>query len=723
MRRGVSVVVVAALLTPAPRADAAPCPHVVVFTLPGVSWYDVDEVRPPSLLAAIQAGAAGSVAVRTIGPHTTYAAGFATIGAGARADGDETTGGPAGRGRPAGPLQARVPVGGFSAVVRDAASAGYGAVPGALASALDDRPVVAVGNADLGTALPAVQRRGRWALLAAMDRGGVVALAATGPGMLRRSPGAPYGVETDPTGARRAIDAALARRCSTLVIDPGDTERADHLADVRDAALRGARRDALLSTDRLLAYVRGALDPAKDLLLIVSPTSPDWLPNAHLGVGVAVGPGFPAGSSLESASTRRPGVVTLPDIAPTVLAHHGIDRPPSMSGRPWFAADGSSDRLDSALRLDREATLIDTVKSFFVIAFIVVQVLLYAFVVWRLRQGREFSTSTRTRLEWIALGVMSLPVSAYLTGIFELHPFGVLGFIAVLLAVDALVVFVATRLARGWRARVLGVVAFSAGVVVADLVTGATLQFNSMFGYSPIVAGRFTGAGNHAFAVLGASVILAVGIAADKSGRSRTMLGAAAALFVIVIVVDGMPQFGSDVGGVIALVPALGITWMLLAGRSPSLGTVAVGALVALAVVALFLAIDLSRPVDQQTHLARLFEDVRARGPDVLTDTIERKAASNLSLLVSSTWTLLVPPALAAVVLLVGWPGERWRRLRGDRPMLRAGIVGALLLSALGFAVNDSGIGIPGMVLTFVAPMAVLMRLSDDDPTEPARAA
>lgn len=45
-------------------------------------------------------------------------------------------------------------------------------------------------------------------------------------------------------------------------------------------------------------------------------------------------------------------------------------------------------------------------------------------------------------------------------------------------------------------------------VLAIDIVTGAELQMNTMFGYSAIVAGRFAGMGNQAFSMFMISVLL-----------------------------------------------------------------------------------------------------------------------------------------------------------------------------------------------------------------------
>jgi hypothetical protein len=183
------------------------------------------------------------------------------------------------------------------------------------------------------------------------------------------------------------------------------------------------------------------------------------------------------------------------------------------------------------------------------------------------------------------------------------------------------------------------------------------------------------------------------------------------AIFVGAVVIDGAPSFGSDVGGVLALVPALAVTGVLLSGRRPNVRVLLIGIAGALIAIALFIAIDLARPPAARTHLGRLVEDVRARGFDVLVGTIERKVRSNLRVFRSTIWTFFVPPALAAMAWFLARPRGRWGRLAEVFPKVRAGLVGGLIVAVLGFAVNDSGIVVPAVVLSFLVPMALLVHL------------
>ena len=718
--RLLGTLLLAAVLTPtvaaAAHAQESACARAVIFTLPGVMWEDVDRVEPPALLGLVERGAAGSMSVRTNRSRTSYGDGFITLGGGARLDGGVTSGTPSDLGTVEGHLMRDVsmPV---DAQLDLAEEAGYGAAPGALGTALGDTPLIAIGNGDLGRPAPAPGGAGRWALLTAMNREGEVPLSATGPDLLALDESWPFGVRTDPTAIREAAGAGLDVACASMVIDQGDLGRADNLAQQTFSRQLPARARALTAADELLGYVVDRLDFERDLLIVVSPTSPAGLPFAHLGVVVAAGPSYPAGDTLQSPSTRRRGVVTLPDVAPTVLDHLGIEQPGEMNGRPWTAtAPGRADRMAAAIELDRESVFVDRLKgpisTWFVIAQVVVYGLALGLLAWRERRLSNGSTGFLLGrwLEIAALAVVAFPISTFFAGLVKAHVLDVLGFAALLIAIDVVLVVAASTIVTAPLDRLLVLTGLTFAALAIDLMTGSVLQLNTVLGYSPIVAGRFAGAGNIAFAILGVSTVLTGALALNRWPGRRT-LWAVGGLFALAVLIDGAPAFGSDVGGVLALVPALLFTWVLLSGRRPSARVLVIGGAAAVAILGLFVAVDLAGPPESRTHLGRLVEDIRARGPEVFIETLQRKLGSNLRVFRTTIWTFFVPPALVALAWLLARPRGRWGRLAELYPKVRAGLLGGLLVAMLGFMVNDSGIVIPAVVLSFLVPLAMIVHL------------
>ena len=721
MRRALLTAALLLVLTPTAAHAQESCGNVLIFTTPGVTWQDIEREQPPELLSAIEDGASAALAVRTNEPITDYASGYLTIGTGTRANAEPMAGGPVPITEsfdditPGSMPELLVEVGGYPEIVERAEEAGYGAEPGSLATTLEV-PVVAIGNSDPGDPVPTPLGYGRYSLLAAMDGRGRAPVSLTNTDMVREDSDAPFGVRTNPDAAATAARVAFQEfECSVAIVDPGDLIRADMASAIAQEELRDERNEALFAADELLGDLRAMLGP-EDLLIVASPTSPRWDDQVHLGVAVVVGEDFEAGSTLRSGSTNRTGVVALPDIAPTVLDFHGIEQPPEMLGRRMLSTDPSfSDPIEGFARFDREAVFMHYTNPVISTVFVIVQVVLYAFAIALLwaREGKpELSKRLIGALEIGALAVTAFPLATYLSTPLQAHELGGWAFSAAILGLTALSVVLVKLLLKDPLDRFFALVAATFTLVVVDQFFGGPLQLNAVWGIDPITAGRFIGLGNISFAILGVTGLLTGALMLRKSKGQGWGLIAVGAIFLLTVFVDGAPNLGADVGGVLALVPALGIAFMLLRGKKPNWRVVAIVCIGAIVVVGAFLAFDLSRPPDSRTHLARLYEDVTDRGVGAFTDVVFRKARANLRLFQRTIWTYLVPVALGLLAYLVLRPKGAWKRLAGREPILRAALIGGMLVGLFGFAVNDSGIVVTAMVLTYLVPLALIFQLS-----------
>src|SRR5207244_4934566 len=96
-------------------------------------------------------------------------------------------------------------------------------------------------------------------------------------------------------------------------------------------------------------------------------------------------------------------------------------------------------------------------------------------------------------------------------------------------------------------------------VLVVDVLFGAPLQLSNPLGYSPLLAARFSGYGNLAYSALASAAVLLAGLLAPQTGGRRGVWTAIAVL-AVVFVVDGAPMWGSDVGGILSILPACAAT-------------------------------------------------------------------------------------------------------------------------------------------------------------------
>jgi hypothetical protein len=705
--------------------DGAPR-RVLVVTLPRVTWDVVGEERPPNITAFLEEAAVASMSTRTVGPRTDGADAYLTLGAGNRADAfDPLTAGDASQATETTPTGSAAEVyrrrtgivpDGEVVVLSIAEQIArnddllYGSAPGSLASALADEGhrTGAVGNADAGLTDAPPQRE---VALAAMTRDGQVSVGNVSSSLLVADPLAPFGVRTDQeallASVRRGWESADVQFVELSDLERAEEARAQSTVSQGDDQFRAALRRA----DTAFGELMSTVDPAQDLVMVVAPTSP--LAGEQLTVFGMRGPGVEPGWA-RSPTTRRAGFVTLTDVAPTILDAYDIDPPTEVNDTPVVsvAQDGSlSDRIDTMIRDDDRALFRDEATGPITVAFITTLVVLLLAVMWAV--GR--AESWKRPLRWCSLAVIATPSVMFLSGLLPYGPFSVVTFGLAIAAASVVLAVVAGLLGR-FDAVAPPVILCGVAVLVlgVDIVTGANLQLSTLFGYSPIVAGRFAGYGNQAFSILTISSLVLVTGGWEISRRRRPAssdtgrLVTSVLVFLAVVVLDGFPLWGSDVGGVLASIPAFTVCILLLLGIRIRLRLVALIAACTVGVLALFAALDLARPVDSRTHLGR-FAQKLLDGEGALI--LQRKLEANVSILTSTVWTLVIPIALLFVGYLTWRPNRLMRRLNAEHSGFRAFGISGLTLGLLAWAVNDSGVAIPALMLTVALPYTAYLAL------------
>lgn len=319
----------------------------------------------------------------------------------------------------------------------------------------------------------------------------------------------------------------------------------------------------------------------------------------------------------------------------------------------------------------------------------------------------------------------------------------------------------------------------TAATLLVDTATGSHMMADSPMGFNTLTAARFYGLGNEAYALLatGALVVLSfLGVWIRRRFGSWQAMAAVGILGLIVAIVDAMPSMGADFGGALSFLPAL-IVLMLMIGRIRiSWGkAIGIGALTVAAAAAIAF-VDWMRPVADQTHLGR-FMNSAIHGE--LWEILFRKLGTNIRLLFGSTHRFVALAALLLLLLVLlhvlrkravidstGAPIDRsWRptwwnylrmsylaswgwlaptqdecrvpdhatesssdrdiirgsnRVRDRFPALQPALVSIAVCITLAFALNDSGIVLPGMAAILLVPLLTTFVLREQTRREAA---
>ena len=281
---------------------------------------------------------------------------------------------------------------------------------------------------------------------------------------------------------------------------------------------------------------------------------------------------------------------------------------------------------------------------------------------------------------------------------------------------------------------------------LVDAAAGAPLAFNNPLGMNAVVAGRFYGVSNTAFAlVAGALVVVIAGAWVALGGGRRSALLVTALLGGAALLVDGAPQLGADVGGALTLVPTLAFLAAGLAGLRLSWRRwLAIGA-AAVLVVGGFAVVDLLRP-GEPTHLGRFARQV-ADGS--AAGVLGRKAYALVGPFVTKPITAAALACVVALVAAALWWGRRqvraWRNgtspyawlapaargdisrvggqesgspTRGMSPSARwvtTALKSLGVLTLVAVLVNDSGVTMAGFILAAAAPALLALTLAGSE--------
>src|ERR1700722_2186309 len=601
-----------------PAAQAPAARHVVIVGISGLRWTQVTPRATPELWRLAGGGSVGSLVDYAPQPLACPADGWLTLNPPPRAPGP----------RPCDRVPSVTPLGG-----------------GATVPAM---PQIIAANAGF-------HESPDWGLLGSLAR----CATAVGPGAALAL-ASPTGAVVSYRPSAAGLSAVVLARCPLTVIDLGQT------GDIE--------RSLVSALDRQLARIVADL-PADTLLLVTSPGAavapgsggvPPGPP--HLMSVVVRGPGFARGL-LTAASTRRPGIVTLTDLTPTVAGWLGRAVPPGTVG----ARIGRTSRSDLPATitglLDRdtaEQVWLSTHGWFFVgygaagaLAFG-----LPTLIFWGAAEARR---RARARC-WRVAGVLAaaVPLGSYLANALPwwqwAHPAWWLYGMAVgwTLAVAAL------ALAGPWRCDPFGpfgaICTATVAVLGVDVMTGSALQLEGPFGLSLLVSGRYYGIGNDVLGVWCVSVLVAAAWLWSVLPRPARLpwlpVLAAGGIGLFAVIAAGWPGFGAKVGATIALVPCLLLLLIALAGDGEAgvrvgwrwAGPIAVSGV---ALFAVFAVVSYFVPAAGVSDIGTFAGNLlHGEGGGVL----ERKAGSNVGTLTVSVVRWLIPVAAVAAWIALWRP-------------------------------------------------------------------
>lgn len=500
-------------------------------------------------------------------------------------------------------------------------------------------------------------------------------------------------------------------RNDALFIEWGDYSRFDN--DTGFMKGKNLIKNTKIINKEAAEFIKQAIDAVKKnsddyLMLIVSPNQSKRLEKTKSNLTpVLMISNRIKGKIITSDSTKREGIVTNTDIAPTILNFFKIKKQFKFEGSKINAIKNDNS-LDYINQLNKKT--IDIYAARKVIINIYVLVLVFALVIATLMIIYLKNRRLQRILPPLAF-LLSMPLIFLLAPVFSKIYLSIAG----IFITGMLLTMFIFLISKDNQARLLLILSATWAAIILDIISGQNLIKYSILGYDPILGARFYGIGNEYMGVLIGSTIMMAAISLQKSivplKGIRYILPI---FFLITVIVIGHPLLGANVGGMIA--SALGFVfaaYKLLDVKK--MGTLRI--IIVAIFLSMFIAVLLVTDVTSKngfSHAARAIFRISEGGIGEALKIITIKALSNIRLVFYSMWTKLIVVVLAAFIIFLSKSKGIIKEANKKYPVFMKGIESVTIASIAAFIFNDSGVVASAIILIF-AIIPLLFIVTDKD--------
>lgn len=422
-----------------------------------------------------------------------------------------------------------------------------------------------------------------------------------------------------------------------------------------------------------------------------------------------------ASQLLYSPSTHRQGIVSMHDLAPTILRQLSIEQPLHMIGMPLEAVPVSH-TLSQLMQINEEAAQVYKLRPQLLYPFVIYQitVLLISLLMVLVQWTRGYRTMS-IPLYTIILSPLTMLLMGWLVQLGWSTRALVIFFIVFLWLMS----WIASRFPV-YRS-LIAICAVTVIVLFIDGFTGVQAMRSSVLGYDPMIGARYYGVGNEYMGVwIGAVTLGAAGCIHYWRRLQRLAVILATLLFLGTLFYMASPNLGTNAGGALTAGSAFGIAWLRLFGRRRQL-QVHWGKLLlwiisfgCLSLIGLWLLNGWNGTGNMAgSHIGRAMDQLLSGQFEAIRGMIWRKLMMNVHLIGVSVWSKALLASLLVMAVLLMKPAGLFRRWQEAHSALMHGLSAIATGAIVALFVNDSGIVAAATMMVFVAVPMLLIRLQE----------
>ncbi|NDI34710.1 hypothetical protein [Chengkuizengella sediminis] len=581
----------------------------------------------------------------------------------------------------------------------------------------NEKNIFVYGNRDRGiVSNESYDGRKRSVALMLMDQWGLIPYGNIGAETLTMNENRPFSIQTNYQWIYEQLSNVKTN--SMILIELGDLDRLyvdkSYYLPERFQQLK---QEILKEMDKFLGKIITEMNP-EDALFVFSPQvhrdakEEKLLLTPIIYYDHQITPGL-----LTSSTTKRNGILSHVDIAPSLLNFFQISIPVEMMGNIMISED--NDQKDIHW-LAQELVKIQNIYQlrpkllYSFVTFEVIVLIASLFVVLRgWNQGMQF-------IKPFLLSLLIAPLVMLWMGYFS----GLSSFIQIVFFL--LVTFLLSMMFQYFSIiLMLTIISFSTSfMILLDGLFGAYAMKHSVLGYDVMIGARYYGIGNEFMGVLIGSTALAATMIFHMTylKYERVTKWLITSYFLIVIFYLGAPFLGTNAGGTITAIVTFSILWircfkekwlrsihwMKLAVFCGILGFVSLSVLWVLNDV-------LITDQNKVSHIGKAMNGLFGGNVQQTLDIVIRKISMNWHLIQVSAWSKVFLTSLVVIVLFVLKPKGRFQKWHDKYYSLMIGFSSITIGTIAVFFLNDSGIVAAATMIVYVAIPMLLLKLNDGD--------
>ena len=509
-------------------------------------------------------------------------------------------------------------------------------------------------------------------------------------------------VFTYKTNYEKLLDESVKalNNASFIVIETGDLNR---LYSYRNQTSKDeyieSRNNILEEIDNFLGKLHKKLDKNNNRLIILSPNMTDEnIENSKLSPLIIWGEGINRGI-LTSPTTRRYGVVTNLDIAPTITDY--LDSPSDYFLGQKITYKKSDDNFDKVVKLKNKINITSRIrpvvlKGFSSLVFIVISI--YIIILITIKHNSTFDKISLNPLYLIML----VPYTFLVVSKFNYN--GLYDFIFYCFIILFFTTIFLKNKKRGSK-EILFISGLYIITILGDIFFGGNLIKHSIISYDPIIGARYFGIGNELLGILIGSLGVFIGLYLKSYKRYLHVL----VILLLTIIVVFHPNLGANLGGTISIFFLL-LSFIISVLRINVKKTIVLVSIIS--IVIFFISIIDIFFSNSPSHLGITIINFYKLGPIYLKDIFFRKVTMNIRLITMSIWGKTLIFTLMSLGLLILMKKDQVTSYIKNNSNIGFGLFTGLIGSFFGFLFNDSGVLLSAFANIYILTMLIYAILS-----------